>query len=154
MKKLMFVFGLLAVSTAEAQTPNFHITVTNLWFQGYKSNVLEMAEQRLNINSNDMPGLLILNAYEMEFSQFDAVSNTLNRITLVGETITNENFKPYYPFLKFRNDYMLEYFSNYPPSPATRVEEQAKGLIPYKPFMFNKELEALQKDGLCEPLGP
>lgn len=154
MKKRILVLGILTVSVAKAQVTNFYTNVTNLWFHGYKTNVLAMGLQRLNVNSNDLPGLLIQLNYDIAFTQLESLSNSLNRVLVVGETVTNENFKTCYPFLKLCNEHMLEFLSTYHPTPTELTEEQAKGLIPNKPFLRVKELEALQKDGLCEPLDP
>lgn len=46
---------LLCGICAHAQI-NFHTTVSNLWYQGHKTNVLAMAEARLAQNSNDKEG--------------------------------------------------------------------------------------------------
>ena len=92
--------------------------------------------------------------YEEEFLQLNSISNTLNKINFIGETITNKNFQAFYPDLKESNDLMLEFLTEYRPEPAEIIAEQAKSLIPHKPFALYKELEALQKDGLCEPLVP
>ena len=150
MKRWVIVFGILVVSTAESQTTNFYTNVTNLWFQGYKSNVLEIAEQRLNASSNDMPGLLIKLAYEEEFLLIDSISNTVNNVIAVGGTITNKNFKGYYTSFKENQEFMLEFLATYHPTLPELIQERAKGLISQKPFIYYKYLEALQKDGLCD----
>ena len=154
MKGLIIVLGVLAASAAEPQVTNFYTNVTNLWYQGHKSNVLEIAEQRLNINSNDMPGLLIKLAYEEAFLHLGTISNSLNNVIVAGGAITNANFKACYPRLKFNNEYMLEFATRYHPTPTQLMNERAKGFLPNKPFPYGKELEALQKDELCEPLDP
>jgi len=154
MKKMLFAFCVLTTSLTEAQTTTFYTTVTNLWYQGQKTDVLTLGEQRLNINSNDMPGLIIKLAYADEFSQLAALSNLYCRVLAVGETITNKNFKTHYPFLQLATEVNLEFLTTYQPTPQELLEEQAKGLIPYKPFTYYLLLEALQKDGLFEPLGP
>ena len=138
----------------EAQTVDFYTNITNLWYLGQKTEVLALGEQRLNVNSNDMAGVIIKLEYEEEFVQLNLISNTLNKINFIGETITNKNFQACYPDLKESNDLMLEFLKEYHPTPAEIIIEQAKSLIPNKPFALYKELEALQKDGLCEPLEP
>ena len=150
MKRWVLVFGILAVSTAKSQTTNFYTNVTNLWHQGHKSNVLEIAEQRLNTNTNDMPGLLIKLAYQEEFLLLDSISNTVNKTISVGGTITNQNFKTHYSSFKENQEFMLDFLTIYNPTPMELIQERAKGLIPQKPFIYSKYLEALQKDGLCD----
>jgi len=141
-------------SLLEAQTTNLYTTVTNLWFQRHKTEVLAFGQERLNINSNDMPGLIIKLTYDGAFTQLTTLSNSLQNVISVGKTITNENFVVCYPFLKISNEFMLDFLTTYQPSQIKLEEEQVKGLIPNKPFPYYKELEALQKDGLFEPLEP
>ena len=153
-KAIALIISMLSSSLTEAQTTNFYTNVTNLWYQGQKTEVLAIGQERLNINSNDMAGLLIQWSYDLEFLRLDYVSNSLSRIVQSGASITNTNFKANYPFLKESMEDMLEFFSTYHPTPTELAEEQAKGLISNKTFADFIILEALQKDGLCEPLTP
>jgi len=154
MKKLLFTLGVLMVFIMEIQAVDFYTNVTNFWYQGQKTKVLALGEQRLNINSNDMPGLIIKLAYADEFSQLGVLSNLYHRVLSLGETITNENFTMQYPLLKYDTEGCLEFLTTYHPSPAELLQEQAKGLLTEKPFPYDFILEALQKDGLCKPLEP
>jgi len=157
MKKMLFAFCVFTASITEAQTTNFYTTVTNLWYQGQKAEVLALGQERLNINSNDMAGLIIKLEYEGEFLQLESISNTLHKVLSIGELITNVNFKTQYPNLKETIESDLEIiaiFSGFNLSQDELEAERAKGLIPHKPFALYKELEALQKDGLFEPLEP
>ena len=157
MKKMLFVFCVFTASITEAQITNFYTTVTNLWYQGQKTEVLTLGQERLNINSNDMAGLIIKLEFESEFLQLASISNTSNKVLLIGESITNENFKLQYPDLKETIELDLEtiaIFTGFNLALNELEAERAKGLIPNKPFTLYKKLEALQKDGLCEPLEP
>ena len=150
MKRWILVFGILVASTVKSQNTNFYTNVTSLWYQGQKSNVLEIAEQRLGSNTNDMPGWLIKLAYDEEFSRFESISNSINKVIVIGGTITHENFKALYPAFKENQEYMLEFLTTYHPTLVELAQERAKGLIPQKPFIYSRYLEALQKDGLCD----
>ena len=157
MKKMILILGILTISIVKSQTIDLYTNVTNLWFQGHKTNVLEIGQQRLNINSNDLVGLIIQESYNQEFLQLESSSNTLQKILLIGGTITNENFKIFYPKFKeyIESDLdALAFFAELNFSPEELAVEKAKGLIAGKPFPYSKELEALQKDGLCAPLVP
>jgi hypothetical protein len=151
MKKILFVSCVFTVSILEAQTTNLHTTVTNFWYQGQKAEVLALAQERLNVNTNDMAGLIIKQAYDEEFLLLTSISNSYMRVISLGQSITNENFQALYPLLKANNEHMLDYLTTYHPSPIELLEEQAKGLIHNKPFTYDSELEALHKDGLFEP---
>ena len=80
---LMVVTG----STGLAQT-NFYTNVTNLWYQGYKTNVLEIANTRLGANSNDIAGLILKAEYHLAFCEDAALSNAYLRVIQVADTIT------------------------------------------------------------------
>ena len=81
------------VSTSLAQT-NFYTNVTNLWYQGggARSNVLEIANARLAIDTNDIAGLILKAEYHFAFLENEAVSNAFLRIIQVADTITTTNF--------------------------------------------------------------
>jgi len=147
----ILIVGCVVVPLLEAQTTNFFTTVTNLWYQGQKTEVLSMGQDRLNINSNDISGLIIKQAYDEEFLNLTTLSNALINVLSVSATITNVNFQTRYLLLKENNECMLEFLENYFPSQFELEVEKAKGLIPNKPFTYYLELEALQNDGLCEP---
>jgi len=68
MKKLLIGLWLTIVggSASLAQT-NFYTNVTNLWYQGYKSNVLNIATARLAVNTNDIAGLILKAEYHFAF---------------------------------------------------------------------------------------
>lgn len=151
LKNTAVAFFALMPLMATAQTNNFYATVANLWYQGHKAEVLALGQERLNANANDMPGLLINIEYELEFLQLDSISNTLKKVNFIGDSIANFNFKALYPSLKESNDMMLDFLTTYNLTPAELLTERAKGFISNKPFSLHKELEALQKDGLCEP---
>ena len=152
MKKLMIIIlGVLAFSQTEAQRTNFYTTVTNLWCKGQKTEVLAMGQSRLNINSNDMAGLLIKMEYDITFLQLNEISNSIIKVNIVSETITNTNFNAYRDSLKEDNDLMLEFLTTYTPDSIEITNERTKSAIINKPFSSYKELEALQKDGLIEP---
>ena len=93
MKKLLIGLILMVVgeSTSLAQT-DFYTNVTNLWYQGYKSNVLEIAEQRLSVNTNDIAGLILKVNYHIAFCERAAYSNAFLRVIQVGDTVMTTNF--------------------------------------------------------------
>ena len=155
MKKLIIlILCMLASSQTEAQTTNFYTTVTNMWNQGQKTEVLAIGQERLNINSNDMAGLIIKLEYQEEFLLLEGLSNLLIRASMIGASITNANFYACFPDFNEGTQWSLEFLSTYSPDSTELAIERAKGLISNKPFSYSKELDALQKDGLCEPLTP
>ena len=128
-----------------SQTLNFHANVTNLWYQGYKSNVLEIAEQRLNVDTNDIAGLILKLEFNIAFLDFPAFSNTAQRIINIGTTITTTNFASVFP--SYTNDIhvLLDFLPQYHPDQI--LIDKPKAFIPHKPFPASKYIKALQDDG-------
>jgi hypothetical protein len=84
----------IAISSfAQTNAPidNFSV-VTNLWYEGHKSDVLAIGEQRLAANSNDMAGIIIRMEYDLSFMNAENYSNGILRALEVSQTITNEHF--------------------------------------------------------------
>ena len=137
MKKLMIGFILIGVvgNVSLAQT-DFHTNVTNLWYQGYKSNVLEIAEQRLSVNTNDIAGLILKAEYHLEFYELSAISNAYLRIVQVADMITTTNFVYCWQERGRRQNLLdiLDYMAENPRTPQQIQTESLKGFIKYKPF--------------------
>ena len=145
MKKLIATLALLTAIIAHSQTPDFHANVTNLWYQGYKSNVLEIAEQRLNMNSNDIAGLILKYEFELAFLELSSISNTAQRILNVGPLVTTINFANVFPDYTNRIHVILDFIPQYHPD---RIEiDKPKALIPHKPLLGDRYIKALQDDG-------
>lgn len=150
MKKGMHVFVFIVVnwSTCLAQT-NFYTNVTNLWYQGHKSNVLAIANARLAQNTNDIAGLVLKANYDLEFLEVASISNSYLRIIQVGDTITTTHFVKCWQEGLSRQCIigLLDIISENPLSPQEIQEGKAKALIPHKPLPDADLIEALQMDG-------
>ena len=149
MKKLMigFMFAVVSGSNVLAQT-NFYTNVTNLWYQGYKSNVLEIANTRLAANSNDIAGLILKAEYNLEFYEVNNISNAFLRVIQVGDTIMTPNFLELYQ--EVSRDCILGTLDDIAKKPITPQEIQAekpKAFLKYKELAHDLLLEALLKDG-------
>jgi hypothetical protein len=144
MKQTVVILLLALGICAQAQT-NFYTNVTNLWFAGHKTNVLAVANQRLQQNTNDIAGLLLKMSYETEFLQFDQISNTMDRVVQAGAAITTPKFAALYPVLAESANYWKTLIPVYP---ADQIgPDRAKGSINEKPLAVDFILEALQEDG-------
>ena len=147
MKKLVItlMFTVVGGNAILAQT-NFYTNVTNLWYQGYKSNVLEIAEQRLNVNSNDIAGLILKAEYNLAFYNVNDISNAYLRVIQVGDTITTPNFVKRYQIMRQGYLWILDDFVENPITIQEIQAEKPKALINQKPLPASL-IEALQKDG-------
>ena len=150
MKKLMTILVLTTAGNIAvlAQT-NFYTNVTNLWYQGHKTNVLAIANTRLAANSNDIAGLILKADYHLEFSEEAALSNALLRVIQVGDTITTTSFVEEWQagFSRYAILDLLDVIAKKPLTPQQIQAEKHKALIPHKPLPDADLLEALQKDG-------
>ena len=154
MRKLLIGFMLIVAtgSIGLAQT-NFYTNVTNLWYQGYKSNVLNIANARLVANTNDIAGLILKAEYHLAFCEDTAISNAYLRVIQVADTITSTNFvKCWQEEWGGKQDYLniLDYMAENPLTPQQIQAESLKGLINEKPLPDADLIEALQKDGYFE----
>ena len=148
---LALALALAFSSAAQTNLPpmdNFAL-VTNLWYNGYKSNVLAIAEQRLAANSNDLAGLILKMEYNLEFSNDNFLSNDILRVLSVASNTTSKTihsrFTEIYDdltsFLIFlKNDYHL--------TPSEMEEERANALIIHKRMTYEDYLKWLHDDGL------
>ena len=150
MKKLMIGFMLTVIggSVCFAQT-NFYTNVTNLWYQGYKTNVLNIANARLAVNTNDIAGLILKAEYQFEFLEIGAISNAWLRVIQAGDTITTTNFVKEWQENKSREDILdlLDVIAENPLTPQQIQIDKLKALINEKPLPNADLIEALQKDG-------
>ena len=97
MKTIVSFAFLFLVATAHvvADVPPLgdFTTVTNLWYEGHKSNVLAIAEQRLAANSNDLAGLILRMEYNLAFSNNSCLSNDAMSVISVASNMTNKHIQ-------------------------------------------------------------
>lgn len=151
MKTLLIgiILAIITGSVSFAQT-NFYTNVTNLWYQGYKSNVLAIADARLAANSNDIAGLILKAEYHLAFCERAAISNAYFLVIQAADTITTTNFaKCWQEEMGGKQDYLhiLDFIAEKPLTPQQIQQESLKGLINGKPLPDAYLIEALQKDG-------
>ncbi len=70
---------------------NFH-AVTNDWYNGNFSNVYELAQMRLAANSNDVVGAYMMLDWDMAFSDYATISNSMMRVVANSDLITVPSF--------------------------------------------------------------
>ena len=124
---------------------NFTEKVSSLWYSGQKTNVLNIAEQRLQHNTNDIAGLILKMEYEIEFLQLNKAMITMDRVLQVGSTITSSNFVACYPSLAGSINHLKTMIPLYPPDEL--AADQGKSKISGKPLSTKDALKALQDDG-------
>jgi len=138
-------------NVAESQT-NFYENVSSLWFSGKKETVLQIAEQRLQKNTNDIAGLLLKVEYQTEYLQFGGITNNISKILELGNGYAGTNFSKVFPILKADYEVLSQIFTNYPPNEY--AADLAKTNIVGKTMSCDAEIRALQKDGYFTSSAP
>ena len=70
----------MVLSARAVPTENTFSAVTNDWYVGKWTNVLELAQARLAVNSNDLVGAHLVVSYDVLFSDIPAISNSVTRL--------------------------------------------------------------------------
>jgi len=149
MKKLI-VAALAATAAAvfaEPSSNDFH-SVTNDWYQGNYSNVYELAQQRLVANSNDLVAAVIMESYDLRFSSFAAISNSIQRLMRASEAATLPAYTNMY--WQFYRDEYNWYLGEYLPqqSEARRQAEMYKAYKIHVPMSCTSTLKLLWDENL------
>lgn len=149
MKKLI-VAALAATASAvfaEPSSNDFH-SVTNDWYQGNYSNVYELAQQRLVANSNDLVAAVIMESYDLRFSSFAAISNSILRLMRASEAAALPAYTNMY--WRFYRDEYNWYLGEYLPqqSEARRQSEMYKAYKIHVPMSCTSTLKLLWDENL------
>jgi|GEM_PF-6989591 len=139
---LIFLFG--SILTSDAET-NFYEQVSSLWFSGAKTNVLAIAEARLQRSTNDIAGLILKMEYEIEFMQFTSFSNTANKVLCASSDVSTSNFVKAVVLMQEDIESLLNMIPEYPPEEIEADIQKAS--IAGKPLSCGYLIDALQKDG-------
>ena len=146
MKQLILALAVLATIAAKADGTAFFTNVTNLWYQGHKSNVLAIAEERLARNTNDIAGLILKMEYDLEFLDLVAVSNSCLRTIACGKEIQSPCYSARYPEFKTDMEDILDIIAHYPSDQLS--SDRGKAHLPGKKLFFEDDLLAVCLDGL------
>ena len=140
---LIGVGTLLFASHSSAST--YFNTITNLWYTGHQTNVLQMAETRLAQNTNDVAGVLMKASWDFAFSDAVVLSNSLNRVLNAGETVQSSCFTNVFRITRLDVVCVLNAVAN--ETVAQRTADLAKQNRPGRWPHFIEELKALDADG-------
>lgn len=136
----------LACGILFADNLSFFANITNLWYQGGKSDVLSIAEDRLARDSNDLAGAIIKMEYDLEFLNLNLISNSIARVINLGQNVTTPLYSAKYPTFKADMEDILNIIATY--SPTNLASDRAKALLPGKRFLFEEDLLVVCVDGL------
>ena len=148
MKRSIIAFVAIVAECAVAMptSNNFH-AVTNDWYNGNYSNVYELAQLRLAVDTNDVVGIHLKVAFDIYHSDSLVLSNDMSRLVEVSDAISNPAFTNVYNVL--RPDY-ISYRDEFIPSitDTERLIEQSKSRCGHKPIPGCFLLKILWDNGL------
>ena len=110
---------------------NFH-AVTNDWYNGNFSNVYELASIRLSSNSVDVVGAYLMLDWDLSFSDYVSISNSMMRVVANSDLVTVPSFTNAYG--KCRN-MCISFCEDYIPRQDETMREAAQENS-RKPFGF------------------
>ncbi len=154
--KLIHIVAAIAsalASTAEAApSEDSFAAVTNDWHAGAYSNVYELAQQRLAINTNDLAASHMMVEYDVSFSDKSSISNSVVRLLRVSDAETNPAFTNYYAATRAG---WVCYLEEYLPmlTDEQRTAEQSKSYIPGRSMTCQRMLKLLWDNGLWQQTG-
>ncbi|MBO4287379.1 MAG: hypothetical protein J5985_04335 [Kiritimatiellae bacterium] len=86
--RLLVTLLFITVTVHAEPTANNFVAVTNDWYNGRWTNVFELAQQRLAVNSNDLVAANIMVDYDVKFSSIQDMSNSIIRLMRVSDAAT------------------------------------------------------------------
>lgn len=134
------------VPPATTEKPSdLYSTVTNLWWNGPKTNILAIAEERLAANTNDIVGLVLKTEYDISFSPASVLSNSFRRVLSVGAEVDTPAFAAAYPRIAWNVSGAFVSLERY--TDAIYREEHHKGFLTHKAMNMQWAWDALHEDG-------
>ena len=128
-----------------------YAAVTNDWYQGNWTNVYELAQQRLAANTNDLVASHLMVSYDILFSDYQAMSNSIQRLVCALDSVSEPSLTNLCSNLRSGWVYSLDEFLSQQ-TDAVLQEQRAKSQIPHKPLDCDFILEQISESGLWTPL--
>lgn len=152
MKNIIAAMALSLSAFAHA-TPSAdnYASVTNDWYQGNWTNVYELAQQRLAANTNDLVASHLIVSYDILFSDYQAMSNSIQRLVRALDSVSEPSLTNLCSSLRSGWEYYLDEFLPQQ-TEAVLQEQRAKSQITHKPLDCDFILEQVAEKGLWTPL--
>ena len=142
--------SLSAFAWATSSGDNY-AAVTNDWYQGNWTNVYELAQQRLAANTNDLVASHLMVSYDILFSDYQAISNSISRLVGALDSVTEPSLTNLCAQLRPGWVYYLDEFLPQQ-TDAVLQEQRAKSQITHKPLDCDFILKQIAEKGLWTPL--
>lgn len=147
----IFFVTLAAGLSAPAETELYE-TVTNLWWNGPKTNIFAIADARLLTNTNDPAGVVLRMEGDFAFGFGSDISNAVNRFLSVGAQIQTPAFRVQFPYEAFNVSVLLDTMPSF--TAAEWEQEHEYGAVLHKNMMFKTIWNSLENDGWLDTIPP
>ena len=148
--KIAITFALtvaLAFTVDATPTENTYAAVTNDWYNGNWTNVLELAQVRRAANSNDLVAANIIVSYDVLFSDVGTMSNSVTRLIDAMDQSSAPALTNLHSRLRPGGVYFRDQFLPY--QTANDLQQQhEKSYIIHKPIDCDFVLKAIWDNGL------
>ena len=139
-----------AAAMAVPSQDSYH-AVTNDWYNGNFSNVLELASSRLAANTNDLVGTYLKLSWDVCFADIPTLSNSVTRAITLSDAVTNaafsNDFQRLRPIMVAFRDQVLPNVTE-----EMRLAELPKASLPHKPIPEKRWLKLLWDNGMWTPV--
>ena len=147
-KTTVALFGLgMRLALPAEPTADTYAAVTNDWYNGNFSNVLQLAEQRLAANSNDVVGAYLMLSWDVNFSDIPTLSNSVSRAIALSDAVANvafsNDFQRLRPVMVAFRDELLPQMTE-----EMRQADLPKARLPHKSIPENRWLRLLWEENL------
>ncbi len=146
-KNILLPVVFLALSVGINAQTNYYSLVTNLWYLGAHTSVVELAQHRLAANTNDIAGLITMAGYDLVYSCNDAYSNVVPHVLSSASNVTSTAFHGGLSFLTFSLTESLDFLTTYHPTQEEQLDDLRKAALPGKFFIYEEPLRLLDEDG-------
>ena len=151
-RTIIVLIALPMLLHAEAFGQDLFSTITNLWWEGPKTNLITIAEDRLALDTNDIVGAVLKMECDTAFGDGNSFSNSFWRFIRSGRAVKTPAFRCWYPFESLNLAVVLESM----PSLSTNewLAEREKGMAIHREMTMKESWNALGTDGWLQPAPP
>ena len=148
---LAAVLSMSVAAAVAAPSADNYASVTNDWYNGNFSNVLELASSRLAANTNDIVGAYLKLSWDICFADIPTLSNSVTRTIALSDAVTNaafsNDFQRLRPVMVAFRDQVLPNVTE-----EMRLAELPKASLPHKPIPEKRWLKLLWDSGMWTPV--
>lgn len=149
---ILSILALLLLFNETGFAQDLYSTITNIWWNGPKTNIFTVANERLSSDTNDIVGIVLRMEGEWTFGNASSISNATHRYLSVGATIRTPAFRLRFPLEALNFSLLLESMPQMSNDDWARERESVAEL--HREMLLEKSWSALNDDGWLGPIQP